>query len=93
MCAIEAGQLVAAQLLISAGADVNAFDEERIGNTALHCAVFSGTCQAVELLLKAGANPNIPGWMGVTAMYKAEKRDDDEGKRMVALLKEWTGKH
>ena len=72
---------------------MNAHDEEKIGNTALHCAVFSGTCAAVELLLKAGASPHIPGWMGITAFDKAEQRDDDEGRRILALLKEWTGKH
>jgi ankyrin repeat protein len=88
MCAVEADQLLAAQILISAGADVNAFDEENIGNTALHCAVFSGTCKAVELLLNAGANPNISGWMGITAMDKAAQREDVEGRRILSLLKE-----
>jgi ankyrin repeat protein len=55
------------------------------------CAVFSGTCQAVELLLNAGANPNIPGWMGITAMDKAAQREDDQGRRILSLLKESIG--
>ena len=87
-CAIQARQFAAAQLLIAAGADVNAHDEERIGNTALHYAAEDGDCEAVELLLEAGADPAIPGWMGITAIRKAERSDDEKGRRILALLKE-----
>jgi len=74
--------------LISAGADVNAHDEERIGNTVLHYAAEDGDSEAVELLLRAGADPEIPGWMGITAIGKAEQRDDEKGRHILALLKE-----
>jgi ankyrin repeat protein len=87
-CAIQARQFAAAQTLISAGADVNAHDEERIGNTVLHYAAEDGDSEAVELLLRAGADPDIPGWMGITAIGKAERRNDDKGRQILALLKE-----
>jgi ankyrin repeat protein len=90
MCAIEARQFATAQLLISAGANVNAHDEETIGNTALHYAALEGDSEAVELLLKAGADPRIPGWMGITPMGEAEGRDDEKGRRILTLLKEAT---
>lgn len=86
MCAIQAGKLATAHMLISAGADVNAHDEEKIGNTALHDAAGKGRYNAVALLIQAGADPLIPGWMGLTAIDKAQERQDDEGKRILALL-------
>jgi len=87
-CAIQARQFATVQLLISAAADVNAYDEEKIGNTALHYAAQEGDFEVVELLLKAGADPSIPGWMGITPIGKAEGRDDENGRRILALLKE-----
>lgn len=84
MCALEAGQLQAAEILIASGADVNANDEENIGNTALHRAVFTSNRRAVELLLRAGANPNLPGWMGQTALHIAQERGDPEILRLLA---------
>ena len=87
-CAMQARQFAAAESLISAGADVNAHDDERIGDTALHYAAENGDSEAVELLLKAGADPEIPGWMGITAIGKAERRNDEKGRQVLALLKE-----
>jgi hypothetical protein len=85
---MEAGKLAAAQMLIAAGADVNAHDEENIGSTALRRTAFFGSYKAVEFLLKAGADPHIPGWMGLTAIDEAKKRSDDEGRRILSYAED-----
>jgi ankyrin repeat protein len=92
-CAIQARQFPAAQTLIAAGADVNAHDEVRIGNTALHYAAEEGDSEAVEFLLRAGADPAIRGWMGITAIGKAEGRGDEKGRQILALLKDASRRH
>ena len=51
--AIAAGSMLAAKLLISLGADVNARDE--FGNTPLHEAAFHNRFLAAKMLLEAGA--------------------------------------
>jgi ankyrin repeat protein len=54
-------QIEAVHLLIQSGADINAHDESRIGNTALRQAVRYGNYEIVKLLLDSDANPLIPG--------------------------------
>ena len=71
MVAVKAGNIEMAQLLIAAGADVNAHNEARIGNTALRLAATSGNSEMVKLLLDARANPLIPGWMGIDALRQS----------------------
>jgi ankyrin repeat protein len=87
MCAVEANRLAAAEYQISEGADVNANDEDSIGNTALHYAASEGSLESVHLLLDADADPTIPGLMGLTPLHNAEPRNDDDGKRILALLR------
>lgn len=62
--------------LLSAGANPNAHDEARIGNTAIHEAVHGGQVAIVSLLLRAGADPLIPGWMALTAVDQAHHKID-----------------
>ncbi|MEI7911780.1 MAG: ankyrin repeat domain-containing protein [Verrucomicrobiota bacterium] len=66
------------RLLLEAGADVNAFDEARCGNTVLREVVETASVDLIQLLLNAGADPLIPGWMGLSAVDKAEERDENE---------------
>jgi ankyrin repeat protein len=47
--------------LISCGADVNARDETRIGETPLRAASPQCSFEMAELLIKSGADPSIPG--------------------------------
>jgi len=84
--------------LIAAGSDVNANNEERIGETALARAIEQrASLSIVESLLNAGADPRIEGWMGTSAIYSARKRASrcdatDDDVRVLALL-EATVKH
>ena len=83
--AIE-NQADAVQLLIRAGANVNANDPERIGDTPL--GAVAGTCsfEIAKLLVDGGADPTIPGWMQLTALDRSEGRKDPEGLRVHNLL-------
>ena len=73
--------------LLEAGADVNANEEARIGNTPLRDVADKCSLPVARLLVDSGADPRIPGWMQLTALHKAGKRKDTEGQRVYALLK------
>ena len=72
--------------MIQSGADVNAHDESRIGNTPL--AEVAGNCsyEVANLLVEAGADPNIRGWMQLNALDRAAKRKRDNGPKVYQLL-------
>lgn len=74
--AADQGRMDALLWLLDGGADLNAHDEQNIGETPLATAVKRGQLAAAELLLKRGANPDIPGWMGQTARTRAAKHAD-----------------
>jgi ankyrin repeat protein len=73
-------------VLLSLGANVNAHDEARIGNTPL--AEIAGSCslKMAQMLLKAGANPRIRGWMQLNAMDQAKNRKRGDGPAVFDLL-------
>jgi len=64
----------AVKLLIEAGADINAHDANRIGNTALNEVAGDGSFVMIEALLEAGADPTIRGWMNLNALDRARHR-------------------
>lgn len=80
MCAAKKGDVAMTTFLIDAGADVNAHDESRIGDTALLLAVQHGLLEIATILVARGADPSIPGWMGRTPLDHARDR-----KRMPEL--------
>ena len=86
MIAVAVGSVPIARRLLEAGADVNAHDGPRIGDTALHLAAASGTLEMAELLVKAGADPTIRGWMWITPLDKARERKRGEGPQIYELL-------
>lgn len=86
MVAVEAEHMALAGRLVDAGANVNAHNEPRIGDTALHIAAANGTLEMVEMLLAAGADPTIPGWMARTARDKARGRKRGDGPRIYDVL-------
>jgi ankyrin repeat protein len=85
--AAEKGNFEIMQILLDAGADVNAIDEPRIGNTPLRDVADECSLAVATFLVNAGADPRIPGWMQLTALDEAADRQDEEGRRVYALLK------
>jgi ankyrin repeat protein len=81
------GHIEVMRALLDAGADVNAHEEARIGNTALREVAAECSLAVATVLIEAGADPTIPGWMQITALHQAERRKDHEGQRVYALLK------
>ena len=86
--AVEAGSVPIARRLIEAGADVNAHNEPRIGDTALHTAAANGTLGMVDLLLRAGADPTLKGWMWLTPLDSARGRKRGDGPRIYERLEQ-----
>jgi ankyrin repeat protein len=74
--------------LIAAGADVNAHQEERIGDTVLKHVAQTCSLELARILLDAGADPTIPGWMQLTALDKSAERKRAEGLEVHRLLVE-----
>jgi len=74
------------QFLLNNGANVNAHDEEKIGETPLGDVAATCSYEMADLLVRAGANPTIPGWMQITALHRAKDRKDEEGKQVYELL-------
>jgi len=75
-----------AEYLIKSGADVNAHNRDRAGDTPLGAIAGNCSYNMAKLLVDAGADPSIPGWMHLTALNKAQERKKEEGKRVFSLL-------
>lgn len=71
ICAVSKGHIEVARVLIEEGADVNARDEARSGNSALSYAVEEKNEEMVSFLLSRGADPMLPGWMQLSAFDRA----------------------
>jgi ankyrin repeat protein len=84
--AVEGEHYKAVQWLLESGAEVDAHQEELIGETALCQAARQSYPEMVELLLKEGADPDIPGWMQISARIRAQGRKDEEGRKIAALI-------
>jgi ankyrin repeat protein len=84
--------LEAAAFLIEAGADVNARDEARIGDTALGEVAGNCSYEMARLLVDAGADPSIRGWMQLNALDQAKRRKRADGPRVYALLEGAVGR-
>jgi len=84
--AVEGEHYRAAEWLVEQGANVNSNDEATIGETPLALAVQRDNLEMVDLLLEHGADPDIAGWMANTARSRAERRMDEDGKKISALI-------
>lgn len=82
------GHLDVLNVLLAAGADVNAHDERVIGNTPLREVADTCSFEVAKILVDAGADPAIPGWMQLTALHKARERVRPEGRRVCELLEQ-----
>lgn len=84
--AVSSGRYDAAKSLFLHGASVNANDDALIGETPLALAVQTDHIHVIELLIQSGADPDITGWMGLTARDRAAERKDRIGKEIDRLL-------
>ena len=75
--AIESGNVTLVNLLVEAGADVNAA-EGFGGNTPLHEAVEEGNAEIVQILVDAGADIEAEGFMGRTPLSLAAEEGATE---------------
>jgi len=86
--AVQRGHLLIVDLLIAAGANVNAHDERVIADTPL--GENAGTCsfEMAKRLIDAGADPTIRGWMQMNALLRADRRKDADARKIQRLLRE-----
>jgi len=77
---VDPGEAVVIDLLIDAGAKIDARDEE--GNTPLHAATEIGSVRGVEKLLERGADPRAKNDAGQTPMFHVKRRGDDHIKEL-----------
>ena len=75
-----------AQLLLRAGADVDARDEASVGNTPLGEVAGSCSLRIARLLVDSGADPTIRGWMQLNALDRARSRKRGDGPQVYDLL-------
>jgi ankyrin repeat protein len=76
MSAAEYGSREIVELLLKAGAKVNARNKQ--GTTPLINAARSGTIENVRTLIHAGADLNLHDEDGHSALWYARENDDDE---------------
>jgi ankyrin repeat protein len=88
-CAVRSEHYKVAQFLLNRGANVDAHDGEHLGDTPLAVAARGEYPEIAELLLKRGANPDIRGWMAVTPRIRAQRRKDEAGQKMLALMERY----
>ena len=81
--AAQRGHLKAAEVLIAAGADVNARDNDRNKLTPLHWAATYGHHQVVALLLAHHADRTVKDWDGKTPLDHARDGRDAETIRLL----------
>ena len=86
--ALQDNRWVVVKRLIEAGANVNAHDERRIGNTPL--GEHAGECsyEMAKVLIDAGADPTIRGWMQMNVIDRARERKDANARKVLRLLEE-----
>jgi ankyrin repeat protein len=92
MITAQENRLDLARLLIEDGADVNANNEPKLGDTALKKAVENGSVEMVEFLLSAGADPTIWGWMGQSPLDQAQNNKSKEGQAILEMLEKAAAK-
>jgi ankyrin repeat protein len=88
--AAKNSQIPMINLLLDAGADINAREEETNSNTAIALAASDCSAEIVTLLLHRGADPSVTGWMGLNAFHRADGRQDGLREEVLKVLEQQT---
>ena len=78
-----------AEMLIAAGANVNARSE--MGWTALHCAAENGSVKMIKMLIKAGAKIDIKNDEGLTPLQIAQINGRDAAEEVLKEAEKKSG--
>ncbi|KAI0543749.1 ankyrin repeat-containing domain protein [Xylaria curta] len=81
--AVRNGSKAIAQALLTAGSNVNSYDES--GTQPLHLAVQHRQKSMVDLLLSYGANPDAENAAGITPLEMAVRSQDEDIVRLLIL--------
>jgi len=84
--AVEIEHFQIANLLIENGANVNAQNIEKIGETPLSNVADKCSLKMARFLVKHGAMVDAKGWMGLNAIDRAKKRENPEGVKVYEYL-------
>lgn len=88
--AADGDHLAIAELLLDAGADVNAIKESNSGDTPLAFAVAASSFEMVKLLIDHGADPAIQGWKEMTAFDRLRARNLPDVPKIQRLFDQAT---
>jgi uncharacterized protein len=72
------------EVLLAAGAEVNAQAQNQMKVAAIHAAVSARDARCVDILLKNGADPNLPQQDGITPLHVAQMNKDEPVIRLLA---------
>ena len=86
--AVEAENFQITRYLLEHGADVNAQEVEKCGNTPLGSVGATCSLKMAKLLVEFGANPATPGWMQISAVDRAKDRKKPEGIQVYEFFLE-----
>jgi len=84
--AVEIEHFQIAQYLIENGANVNAQNLDKIGETPLSNVGDKCSLKMAKFLVKHGAIVDAKGWMGLSAINRAQKRKKTEGVKVYEYL-------
>ena len=84
--AVEAENFEIADFLIKNGANVNSQNIDKIGETPLSNVADKCSLKMAKFLVKHGALVETKGWMGLSAIDRAQKRKKNEGVQVYEYL-------
>ncbi len=84
--AVEVENFEIAHYLIKNGANVNSQNIDKIGETPLSNVAGKCSLKMAKFLVKHGALVETKGWMGLSAIDRAQKRKKTEGVKVYEYL-------